>query len=241
MYFAYLQALKKVNTPDNTGDFYKRGNIMKFKMIKAALAGLVLGVSGFANATIIWDQGPSTGDFGGSWNNYTISQNFADNVMFTSDTLVTGLNYFTDFDLSSQTGSSAFNLHIYNDASGAPSTLFHQENLGFSASVLNAGTTLNGTSVNMLEFNFSGLNFLMNTTYWVGLSGNGFGAGQVSLSGTFPQDGQIARFSGDTFSTMATVGDQMFQLTSAAEVPEPSTLAILALGLIGLGARRFRK
>ena len=182
--------------------------------------------------TVVWDQGPTTGVFAGSWANYTNGQNFADSVRFTNDTFVDGLNYFTDFDLSSKTSAYAFHLKILSDNSGTPGSVLFQSDLGFTS----FGTT-NNARIKVATFSFAPQLFAANATYWVGLSGNGFEAAQVSVQ--MPQDGKMAQFSGSAYSHMAGVGDQMFQLT-AAPVPEPETYAMLlaGLGLLGAVAKR---
>ena len=74
--------------------------------------------------------------------------------------------------------------------------------------------------------------------YWIGASGNGFEAGQVSLLGSGdPGDGQMAQFSGTTYEFMTQVGDQSYQLIgnpSGGTTPEPSSLTLIGIGIAGL-------
>lgn len=201
------------------------------KSVFVSLALSTLAVSAGAQ-TVVWDQGPATGAIGGSWMNQTGSQNFADKVSFANDTIINGFNYFTSSDLSSRTGSSAFHLKIFSDNASNPGTALYQTDLGFTS----FGASSNA-QLNVATFLFSSQLFAANTAYWVGLSGNGFEASQVSVLS--PQDGEMAMFHGSTYSSKSGVGDQMFQLTTP--VPEPETYALLLAGLGLIGATVIRR
>jgi len=82
----------------------------------------------------VFNQGPLTGTYGGSWENVTAEQNFADKVSFQANTWVTGYNYFTNYNLSADNGNSAFYLKLYSDSKGLPGALLYSADLGFTSS-----------------------------------------------------------------------------------------------------------
>ena len=150
-----------------------------------------------------FDQGPTTGSNGGCWANTTEGQNFAEQATLASPVQVNTINIYTCI------GPQAGTVHIKilaDDGAGNPGTYLYQEDRipdawgpdptsgGFLASV-NLATP-----------------FIANagTTYWYGVSGNGFELGQFSV--LTPGDGTMAQFSGPVFGGHTTVGDQMFQL-----------------------------
>lgn len=212
-----------------------------FSVLTLALAA-TLSAGAVQASTIVWDQGPSTGDIGDEWSNTSDGQNFADSVTFASTTAVTGYNFFTDLDLTSDNGSSAFHLKVLTDAGGEPGSYLVQEDIGY------ATMTQLANGLTEISFVFSPIVLAAGQTYWVGVSGNGFEAGQYSVLG--PNYDGMAQFNGSSFDFMATgvngytdVGDQMFQLTGVSGVPEPTGLALVAagLGVAGFAARRRRR
>ena len=95
-----------------------------------------------------------------------------------------------------------------------------------------------------LSFSFAPIRFAAGTTYWIGLSGNGFDADVLSVLGV--QDDSMAQFEGDRFAFIANgangdvdVGDQMFQLVGT--VPEPADVAMMVAGLALLGVAMRRR
>lgn len=203
-------------------------------MNKILYLAAVVACSGFASAaSLLWDYGMSTGAYGGSWVNQTASQNFAEQVSFGSNVTVTRFTYFTNFDPSS---FGTMTVKLLDDAGGIP------------------GTFLDTQSITMTGFNFEGVfsgnniwsvdldlttpyNLNAGTTYWIGASGDGFEAAQVSLMA--PGDGQMAQFNAGTYSFSTGVGDQAFQLYGDI-VPEPASMLVLG-GLALAAIRRRRK
>lgn len=204
-----------------------------------------------ARAVIVWDQGPDTGDYGGIYVNRSDRTNYADKVIFRENTVVDGLNYFTSvFDLSARNGDQDFRIKIFSgDFYEFPETLLFSESIGFNRFTKNLPTKGNATgnfdvTVDMYEFSFTPFEMLADTVYLVGLSGNGFDAGQATVLS--PQDGKMAQLSGDNPSSETDVGDQMFQLTATSRsnpsvsVPVPASLALFAIGGACFGMSRIR-
>ncbi len=190
--------------------------------------------------TVLFDQGPTTGTANGAWQNITGAQNFADRVTFATATVVNGLNYYSPQNYASlHTGSGDFHLKILSDAGGTPGSVLFQADLGYSSFSTTAFSDPVYGPIDELKFVFAPQTFAAGITYWVGLSGNGFDAAQVSVKS--PQDGLAAMFSGASYTGQVGVGDQMYQLTSAAPVPEPETYALMMAGLALVGGVARRK
>lgn len=201
----------------------------------AVLAGALAATPTFA--AIIFDQGPGTGTYTGGWSNQTEGQNFADVVTLGSDSLVTGINFFTNQD---SLGGTKFHIKILADDAGLPGAYLQSFDSDYTSFGFFANS--NGIDVYQATFSFSPILFQAGVTYWVGLSGNGFDPGQGSLY-PGPGDSEMAQFSGSTFVYMTGgVGDQAFQLVSdVAEAPEPGTMLIAGAGLTALAFFRRRK
>lgn len=167
-----------------------------------AFAGLVLSVSGFANAGII------AYDFefqlnGGTYltGSFTAEDLNLDNIII-DDELI-GLSFYN--------ASFSLDNYVFNAAIS--------DNFNFD--------------INANEFLLGGDSFEGNGQRWnFGATGFGFTAGSACaglvLDGSFQ-------------GCDAVPATNIFQVVSVASVPEPSTLAIFALGIMGLASRRFKK
>jgi hypothetical protein len=173
---------------------------MKFKMIKAAFAGLILTVSGFANAGIIYNfvcDDSTCGGIQGWGGSFEI-----DAAAVARGSLV-GTDDILNFTfLSPDKGGIVFTLANLIDSI--------------------AMTFSNDGSV-ILSITDNGIN--------------------ISCPASGPEACFLVRPDA-LFVDASFVNDVNFNYQTGiwvSNVPEPSTLAILALGLFGLGARRFKK
>lgn len=204
---------------------------MKFKFLQAASVSLVLSVCNLANAGLIVDNGTDIVNIGGScsscgtsfqaFDDFTLSQDYNLDYL---DIDFSTLNYDNvEFSIWNNTLSEKLFSYNYSWAAG---TFITNVNPGFN----NVTVTLD-----------LGSSSLTAGTYYLSLLGTDT---YVMLSGT----GTHLQFSTAGLSDYSTqtgwemTSDLHFRLYSeTTEVPEPSTLAIFALGIMGLAARRFKK
>ncbi len=195
------------------------------RALLAPVVALVLSSGVGLAQGIVFDQGPTTGTKTGDWSNITGSQNFAEKATFSSSTTITAIDIFT----APAPTAGTVHIKILADAAGVPGSVLYSEDRAPDAWVADA--TTGGFKVTaLLTTPFVAA---AGTTYWYGLSGNGFQLGQYGVIA--PGDSRMAQFSGATFSffTQTSVGDQMFQLEGNAG-PSASVAAVPALGRSGL-------
>jgi hypothetical protein len=191
---------------------------MNIKMLRAAVAGLVLSVSGFANAGLInFDYtGPGASDVD-SATTTTVSFTVLD------DLLIDDLNVYVELSGGWTGNNDLWLSHLGTqvqlfsspgtdgDAAGDMDSLFDDEALNLPIAPNKTGT-------------FQAIDLLSS---FDGLSLAGMWTLSITDSSQFPDEG-------DVLVTWAIRG-------TAVPVPEPSTLAIFALGIMGLASRRFKK
>ena len=184
----------------------QRNYMMTIKMLKAAVAVLILSVGGFANAGLI--EGDLYSDHSGIQWEYVGSFD-----------LVNGPDW---------NGSTPYN--------------------GIDAAILNFGTLSVGQfalSSNKMADYIDIADFEVNHMAWYDSYAGRSGIFEFSESvvanaaggSTFDAVGDISAFVSDS----GNVGENYNHVFKSASVPEPSTLAIFALGIIGLASRRFKK
>ncbi|GAW96503.1 MULTISPECIES: DVUA0089 family protein [Colwellia] len=191
---------------------------MNIKMIKAAVAGLVLSVSGFANAGLITLDGRI--DSGAEVDHWIL--NVTSSGLFTFDVLAYEGDYDDFFD--NGTNNDHLDSYIYlfsNDINGSLVDSNDDGELG------NDGSTEDYDSFMSVNLNVG--------TYV-------FAIGDYHLNEAGARDGI-----NESNANEISVGNYRVSISSQAgvlstnSVPEPTTLAIFALGIMGLAARRFKK
>ena len=215
------------------------------KLLKTLATTLILSLPVAANAVplVVWDQSPDA--VGGSitsgyWSNSTSSQNFADIVNFANDIQITGMDIFTGNALGSlgDTGT----VRVRSGSHTATPIEFTE-----TVSVIDSDGTGSAASLHRIHVDFTNpLELVGGVDYWIGLSGTSTNWVQAGISGgTGPLlNNSVARYMDTTFITFATdVQDQAFRLWSddGTSVPAPGTIALLGLGLVGLGMTRRKK
>jgi hypothetical protein len=245
---------------------YYKGNNMNLKMLKAALAGLVLSVSGFANAGLItvgdidnlnWNP---TNDFfydnirngasdilwldSGSGNLSTTSRNIDTRNRWIGD----GATIVDNNSISlGGVNLNDYGLIVYTSA-------YTKDNFFDIAATSKIGDYVQGGGQFLYVAQAYGAqvadhnSFLASIGSTISYTGNGAGSsGEIVLASPFTAGGESFDLNGVVELTGGT-GDIVIDSSGRAgivyetfAVPEPSTLAIFALGIMGLAARRFKK
>src|SRR5579871_3189378 len=118
-----------------------------------------------ANAQLLFDQGMSTGSWGGSWQNQTAGQNFADVATFSHSVSITQYIYYTNFDPST---FGTMHVKVLADAGGVPGSLITSQDVSVSSFAVDgvySGNTVYNVTLNLSTINLSA------GTYWFGASG----------------------------------------------------------------------
>jgi len=176
---------------------------MNLKMLKAALAGLVLSVSGIANAGLIYNVDSGWQDFTWEGGVGTTSDQGGFTFELATEGLLTVVDAFAFGDEFEIWLNGSFN-SVTSDVA-----LYAPINVGGDADLAISSDFSQGT---------------------VALA-----AGSYSVDFKLFQNG-VASVDGPPFD-----GGKAFFKVETTSVPEPSTLAIFALGVLGLASRRVKK
>ncbi|WP_246128956.1 PEP-CTERM sorting domain-containing protein [Colwellia demingiae] len=184
---------------------------MNIKMLKALIAGLVLSVSSFANAGLIVN-----GAIESDGANSTLDHTFFE--VLTAGLFEITLTSTDDPEMNLLFSSSAGVLGAFienddDDGAGLSSFISINLNVGYYA-LINGEFAVSNSEVGFLHVNAEN----PSNPYTLNITGD------ASLIGT--RTGNL---------------DGSYTESGFTQVPEPSTLAIFALGIMGLAARRFKK
>ena len=212
---------------------FTKENTMNIKMLKAALAGLVLSVSGFANAGLITtiDAGATNHIFASSLNNGVgpISEN---GITWTAS----NDGYYGhdgSWGLADNGSWNNMNLIGLNTTSGSLTVTFDSlvsEVLAF----VNYASRVNfpQASIGIYDIN----DVLLES---FDLNGS-LGGNTVDGGWDYGFARNTAEIKSIRFTNSYIVATNLRSFVET-DIPEPSTLAIFALGFMGLAARRFKK
>lgn len=200
-----------------------KGSLMNIKMLKAALASLVLSVSGFANAGLI-DQSNINGS-GGVCGYNSIQCEWIQEI----EVGISGQLLSIDFKINSSATQDGF-LNIYDSWSNTASLL---------GTINYTGLTLDNNNWFNIDVSSLNLSFEIGDFFAVGIANNLGLSGDSSAQ--YTQGNLALRYINGNFRDYSDWDLHFVTHVEPQSVPEPSTLAIFALGIMGLASRRFKK
>ena len=214
---------------------------MKMKQtISATLASMLLAFGAGAQAGVVYDNGAPDLLGGNEMTAWIQAEDFT----LASTTTLTDVHFWTIEDAASAGFSGSIEYAFYADAGGLPSP---------GAPAFEAGTGLTRVSTGNVVFGFDEYDYSFKvapftatggTTYWLALHNGPIGNDSraevywetTSANSSASGSEEILPRAGDGWSSPG--AEHAFQL---AAVPEPGTVALLALGLAGLGFVRRRQ
>lgn len=198
---------------------------MKFKFIKAALAGLVLSASGLANSAVVLLVDLTVE------NQVTITATSGASLATSSGSDNTGFSLLGFFDASSP---AAFETLLSGNLTSANNTSDNAPEIFSTNSPFTGLNIWNFTADPLMTFTTGLVAFSGQATWNIdALSYASALNGALSGNVLAPFDGGVTNANPELIGT--------WEVVSAKEVSAPSIFAIFALGVFGLAARRSKK
>ena len=211
---------------------------MNIKMLKAAVAGLILSVSSFASAGLIIEKSLDTTNYGWNANVNGTSQQSTDFFMLTQTSSVSSVEWygFRDAGLN-------FSIRFFDNITAGNNTSFFYEDLVL-ATAIGTGIIHNSYEIFKYSANITELTLLSNKNYYLAVNSTSASTWVWNFSAPSGNDLFHRNGDADTWREISSLGrdSHAFSLHGdAVSVPEPSTLVIFALGIMGLASRRLKK
>jgi len=236
---------------------------MKIKCIKAAVAGVLLSVCSLANAGLITNGGFETGDYTGWTLTGPVGDSSIWGILNTGDSLNGTTGTIFNFNTGNSPGLAMNGANVTaNGGSGNFVAMHHTQNstlwwgmyqdfllssnaltIDWDMLWLNQHSTWDASQTMSVLLKDAVTGLTLETLYSTNaaevLSQNPMAHYSADISSYVGSNVRL-QVEGTINSFYHTVMFDNFAVTTT-EVPEPSTLAIFALGVMGLASRRFKK